>query len=71
MSECKTVRYIAARDAMIRNLAQYCDACDECGDCVDAKEPVALLRCRKILREIERMTDNPRRMMDYAKCEQG
>ena len=61
MSEYKTERYLAARDAMIRNLPQFCQACDEHtrehGDCVYAGTISALDRCRKIEREIERMTD--------------
>jgi hypothetical protein len=43
-------------DEMHQNLAQFCDACPERtkehGDCVDAGEPIALLRCPRVLRAI-------------------
>ena len=61
MSEYKTERYLAARDAMIRNLPQFCQACPEHlrehGDCAYAGEITALDRCRRIQQEIERMTN--------------
>ena len=66
MSEYKTERYLAARDAMIRNLPQFCQTCEEHtrehGDCVHAVDISALDMCRKVEQEVERMTDEkPRR----------
>lgn len=59
MSEYKTVRYLAARDAMIRNVAQFCQSCPEHlkehGDCYDAGDIGAVDRCIRLQREIDRI----------------
>jgi len=50
------ISHTMAVEEMRRNLIQFCDACPERtkehGDCVDAGEPIALLRCPRVLRAI-------------------